>query len=159
MNFAPFAFQNQVVDNSPKITYILNMSGVTNDVNVTIALLYDQGDGVQTFPYTFSNVTSTGTFNSGPISTPGIKTTNGNPFGDFAGQYTICRNGWARTIDTSRFVISENGTTVRDITKTGDQSISACPTTVSRGSGNTSPGTGIIVDNDLFVITVTLVLK
>jgi hypothetical protein len=155
MNFAPFAFQN--VDNSPKVTYILNMSGVTNDVNVTLRILYDQGDGANPFSYTFTNITTTGTFNSGPISTPGIKTTNGNPFGDIAGQYSICRNGVARTVDVSRTLVTKNGSTLIDVTNTNDQSITACPTTVSR---TTSTGAaGLIIDNDLFVITVTLTLK
>jgi hypothetical protein len=157
MIFAPFAFQNQAVDSSPKVTYILNMSGVTGDVNVTITLNYDQGEGAQPFAYTFSNVTSTGTFNSGPISTPGIKTTNGNIFGDVAGQTNVCRNGSAITIDSNRFVISKNGTGLVDSTYTGDQSISACPTTVQRLSG--SGASGLNIDNDLFVITITLVLK
>ena len=157
MNFAPFSFLNQGVDSSPKITYILNMSGVTDDFNVTMTLLYDQGLGPQPFSYTFSNITSTGTFNSGPILTPGIKTTNGNPFGDLAGQYTICRNGVSRTVDSSRFVITKNATGVVDETNLSDQSITACATTVSRTSG--SGVSGLNVDNDLFTITITLVIK
>jgi hypothetical protein len=158
MNFAPFSFLNQSVDsNPPKITYILNMSGVTNDFNVTMTLLYDQGLGSQPFSYTFSNITSTGTFNSGPISTPGIKTTNGNPFGDLGGQYTICRNGVSRTIDSIRYVITKNAIGVVDETNLSDQSITACPTTVSRTSG--SGASGLNIDNDLFTITITLVIK
>jgi hypothetical protein len=156
MNFAPFAFQNQG-DNSPKVTYILNMSGVTNDVNVTLFLFYDQGDGEKTFSYTFSNVTTTGTFSSGPISTPNIKTTNGNPSGDLNGQYSICRNGVARTIDVSRIVTTVDGVTIKDVTNTNDQSITACPTTVSRTSGNGTAG--LINDNTPVTITVTLTLK
>lgn len=156
MNFAPFAFQNQG-DNSPKVTYVLNMSGVTNDVNVTLFLFYDQGDGEKTFSYTFSNVTSTGTFSSGPISTPNIKTTNGNPSGDLNGQYSICRNGVATTIDVSRIITTVEGTTIKDITNTTDQSVTACSTTVSRTTGNGTAG--LINDNTPVTITVTLTLK
>jgi hypothetical protein len=155
MNFAPFSFLNQ--SNPPKITYILIMSGVTNDFNVTMTLLYDQGLGQQPFSYTFSNITSTGTFNSGPISTPGIKTTNGNAGGDLAAEYTICRNGGSITIDSNKIVISKNGTELVNVTNTSDQSVTACPTTVTRTSG--SGASGLNVDNDLFIITVTLVLK
>lgn len=155
MNFAPFAFINQA--SSPTITYILNMSGVTNDFNVTMTLFYDQGLGPQPFSYTFSNITSTGTFNSGPISTPGIVTTNGNAGGDLSAEYTICRNGVSRTIDSKRFVITKNGTGVVDETNLSDQSITACPTTVSRTSG--SGVSGLNVNNDLFTITITLVIK
>jgi len=155
MNFAPFSFLNQ--SNPPKITYILNMSGVTNDFNVTMTLLYDDGLGDVPFPYTFSNITSTGTFNSGPISTPGIVTTTGNPFGGVTPSYTICRNGVSRTVDSFRSVISKNGTELIDETSTTDASIPSCPTTVTRqNAGATS---GLNVNNDLFIITITLVIK